>query len=860
MGGREAIVEERGCAEPNVPPRATTDRISGLRSLMLATLRGPLLAGGFSRRRSGRVEIRQMLLRSWRLRICLALMAVSLFCQIPPAMVDYDRQVHPILAARCLSCHSQEKRSGGLSLGAYSDALNGGRSGAAVKPGNSGASLMVRRITGETQPRMPLGGQPLSATETATIRSWIDQGARSNPTAAPAQPKWEAPLALKRPPVPESVWNDWTEPLDRFVSAYLVKQGVAEPPPISDAAFIRRAYLDIWGLLPAPDELRTFVNDPNHQKRERLVDKLLADNQKYAENWISFWNDLLRNDEGVNYYSETASRKSITNWMLAALESNLPYDQVVSKLLNPSSSEDPDGFLIGVNWRGTVSASQTPAMQAAQNTAQIFLGLNLKCNSCHDSFISKWKLKDAYALATYFSADDKLQLYRCDLAQQEFAEAAFLFPELNRIPSSNSLAARRATAASIFTDPRNGRLSRTVVNRFWERLLGRGLVENSDEMDGEPWNAELLDWIALDFVEHGYDLKRLIATIVSSHAYQMPALARKGDQPREYVFHGPEIRRMTAEQFADAIGSITGDWHIYQPKATDVATSLPGAYTREWRVAASSLTRALGRPIRDQVISTRDSQATTLQALELVNGEVLTHWLLRGARRMLGELPPEPVSVLDKAITGRSALASFDIDVSKSTKLWLIVQDTGSYSPEKVEAVWANAELAGPSGAMPLDSLKPLDESGLRAAAGPIELNGSGSHGVRVKTPSRLVYDLTGKGLTRFRGTLGIENREITSDINPQIRFFVFEQEPNMERLTPVAAETPLPAGPALKTVPEAVDRVFWYALGRAPSADERRAAESAVEEPARPGRPSAEGLADLLWAVLMKPEFQMIY
>lgn len=801
-----------------------------------------------------------MLLRSWKLRICLAVAATGLFSQIPPAMVDYDRQVHPILAARCFSCHSQEKRSGGLSLGAYSDALAGGRSGAAVKPGDSTVSLMIRRITGQTQPRMPLGGEQLSAADIAIIRLWIDQGARINPTAAPAQSKWEAPLTLKRPPVPEPVWNGWTEPLDRFVSAYLVKHGVAEPPPVSDAAFIRRAYLDIWGLLPAPDELRTFVNDQKGQKRESLVAKLLADNQKYAENWISFWNDLLRNDEGVNYYSETASRKSITNWLLTALESNLPYDQMVSKLLNPTSSGDPDGFLIGVNWRGVVSASQTPAMQAAQNTAQIFLGLNLKCNSCHDSFISKWKLKDAYALASYFSSDDKLQLYRCDIAQPDFAEPAFLFPALNRVPPSNSLAARRATAASIFLDPRNGRLSRTIVNRFWERLLGRGLVENADEMDGEPWNAELLDWIASDFVDHGYDLKHLIATIVSSRSYQMPALARKGDQPREYVFRGPEIRRITAEQFADAIGSITGDWHVYQPKATDVATSLPGVYTREWRVAATSLTRALGRPIRDQVISARDSQATTLQALELVNGEVLTHWLLRGARRMLGELPPEPVSVLDKAINGRSAQASFDIDISKSAKLWLLVQDTGSYSPEKVEAVWANAELAGPNGATTLDSLKPLDESGLRAAAGPIELNGVRGGGVRMKTPSRLVYDLAGKGFTRFRGTLGIENREITSDINPQIRFFVFEQEPNMERLTPVAAETPLPGGPALKTVPDAVDRVFWHALGRAPSANERRAAENAVEDPARLGRPSAEGLADLLWAVLMKPEFQLIY
>src|SRR5580704_5966317 len=106
-----------------------------------------------------------MLLLSWKLRICLALTAAGLFSQIPPAMVDYDRQVHPILAAKCLLCHSQEKRSGGLSLAVYSDA--------AVKPGDSGASLMVRRITGEMHPRMPLGGQPLSAAEIATL---IDPG------------------------------------------------------------------------------------------------------------------------------------------------------------------------------------------------------------------------------------------------------------------------------------------------------------------------------------------------------------------------------------------------------------------------------------------------------------------------------------------------------------------------------------------------------------------------------------------------------------------------------------------------------------------------------------------------------------
>jgi hypothetical protein len=782
--------------------------------------------------------------------------AVGLLATIAVAqpVVEYERQVHPLLASKCFVCHSQEKRSGGFSLATYADLLEGGRSGAAVKPGNSAASLIIQRTNGTHAPRMPLGAPPLSPQELAMLSAWIDGGARATPTSAPAKAKWEAPLALGSPTVPAVVWSAWQSPLDRFVAESLRKHGVAEPGLVTDAVFARRVYLDVTGLLPTPSELQAFLADKRSDKRGRLVETLLGANRAYAENWISFWNDLLRNDEGVNYYSETASRKSISPWLLSALEANLPYDQFVRQLLNPVAPTDPAGFLIGVNWRGVVNASQTPAMQAAQNTAQIFLGINLKCNSCHDSFISKWKLKDAYALATYFSPEEKLQLYRCDVAQPEYAEPAFLFPELNHAPASNSAADRRAAAAAIFTDPRNGRLPRTVVNRIWHRLFGRGIVENPDEMDGEPWNPELLDWLAADFAGHGFDIKRLIATILNSRAYQLPGVSASSGN---YVFRGPELRRLTAEQFADAIGAITGDWRVYQPPAPPAPagapplTPPPGIYSRDWHLAANPLTRALGRPIRDQVYGTRDNQATTLQALELVNGETLTHWLMRGARKMLGVLPPEPVSVFDKPIAARLPVPpAFDIDISQANRLWLLVQDTGSYSPEKVEAAWAKVELYGPRGATPLSSLTPIDSGGLRPGEGPIELNGFRGDGVRVKTPSRLVYDIAGRGFTRLRGMVGIENREITSDINPRTRFFIFLEEPTMDRLTHAEPETPVPGLGPVKSSDEAIDRVFWYALGRAPSNGEREAAGNVM-------RP--EGLADLLWAVLMKPEFQLI-
>jgi hypothetical protein len=785
----------------------------------------------------------------------------------PPQLVDFAAQVQPILSAYCLECHSQDKRKGGLSLATYEDVLDGGRSGAIVRPGNGAGSLMFHRLSGEIEPQMPLDELPLADAEIAVLRLWIDQGARPHPAAPPAPPPWEAPLALERPAVPDVVWAGWSRPVDRLVAAYLARHGRPEAVLVDDARFARRAYLDIWGLLPSRAELETFVADPSPDKRDRLVASLLDDGERYAGHWMSFWNDLLRNEDGVTYFSEEAGRRSITDWLHGALTRNLPYDEFVTRLINPREPGDPDGFVIGVNWRGETSAAVTPWMQASQNTAQVFLGVNLKCNACHDSFVNRWKLKDAYGLAAYFSPEPRLQLFRCDVARDEYAEPGFLYPELSRVPASDSLADRRAAAAAIFTDPRNGRMPRTIVNRIWQRLLGHGIVPDSDEMDGRPWSPEVLDWLASDFVEHDYDVRHLIATIVSSRAYQMRAVAREAEPPaRDYVFDGPEIRRLTAEQFADAIGTLTGEWRVYFPPMrsaggkrgpTDSDPVSAGVYAREWRAASTDLTRALGRPMRDQVTSVRATDATTLQALELANGDTLTRWLARGARRLLGDLPPGPAGLFTVAVAGRYAAARpFDVDVSAASRLWLVVTDTGSNAPERVQPVWADAVFVTAGGAsVPLTSLAPIGAIGVRREG----LADVSAGTLRVEHPSRLVYDVSGRGFTRFRGTADIENprSEVGSTLNPQVRFFVFAAEPNMERLMPPAPGMPLMPPPVPATARQVVDHLFWGALGRPPTGTERELAEAAL---GGPGRPSPEPVADLLWVLLMKPEFQLIH
>src|SRR5204863_2462419 len=146
----------------------------------------------------------------------------------------------------------------------------------------------------------------------------------------------------------------------------------------------------------------------------------------YADHWLSFWNDMLRNDYSGTGYID-GGRKQITGWLYSALAKNKPYDQFTRELINPAT--EAEGFIKGIKWRGNVNASQVVELQFAQNVAQVFFGINMKCASCHDSFIDNWKLDDAYALAAIV-ADRPLEIHRCDKGTGKTAAARFLWPEL----------------------------------------------------------------------------------------------------------------------------------------------------------------------------------------------------------------------------------------------------------------------------------------------------------------------------------------------------------------------------------------------------------------------------------------------
>jgi mono/diheme cytochrome c family protein len=220
-----------------------------------------------------------------------ALAAAILVARIGWSAVDFGSDVHPILAARCFICHGGDKRSGGLSLSTYSEILRGGKTGKVVNPGSSRDSLLLQRVLAAGVPPMPPVGERLSASEIAVLRAWIDEGARPRQGAVPARANWVPRMALVKPAVPESADPN---PIDRFMRAYFSQQGVEPPELVADAAFARRAYLDVWGLLPT----RAVGGVHRIWQARCAVRDLLANNSNYSEHWITFWNDLLRNEEG----------------------------------------------------------------------------------------------------------------------------------------------------------------------------------------------------------------------------------------------------------------------------------------------------------------------------------------------------------------------------------------------------------------------------------------------------------------------------------------------------------------------------------------------------------------------------------
>jgi len=555
------------------------------------------------------------------------------------AEIDFAHDVLPVLKQHCAKCHTNGTYKASLSMDTREALLEAG----VVEPGDSSASHLIDRVTSEDpEERMPPKGPRLSAAEVDVLRRWIDAGLPWEEGFSFRATDYEAPLKPRRPELPPAE-RGVEHPIDRIVFQYWRERDVAPPARLDDAAFIRRATLDLVGLLPRADEVETFVADGDPEKRQQLVRWLLADRVGYADHWLTFWNDLLRNDYAGTGYID-GGRKQITEWLYKSLLENKPYDQFVRELVAPQA--ESEGFAKGIVWRGQVNASQRPELQFAQNVGQVFLGVNLKCASCHDSFVDNWKLTDAYGLAA-ITSDKPLEIHRCDKPIGEMAQAYFPFPELGEVDASAERGERLQQLSHLMTHPDNGRLTRTVVNRLWHRLMGRGIVHPVDSMGGRPWNEDLLDYLAMHLADSKYDLKQTLELIATSQVYSMQSVPSDETVAAEdHVFAGPTAKRMTAEQFVDALAQITG----VSPETTDndklfieavraVDRAEERTFVRASLVKSTPLMRTLGRPNREQVVTTRPAELTTLEAIELSNGRPLSDLLAAGSKKLLAEHP-----------------------------------------------------------------------------------------------------------------------------------------------------------------------------------------------------------------------------
>ncbi len=436
----------------------------------------------------------------------------------PEQAHDLNIQVKGIFAHNCNKCHGAEKVKGDLRLDIKDMVFRGGESGPLFIAGNPSESEIVRRITlpANHEDVMPSKGKKLSSKEVDIISVWIEKGAPWADDSTQHPSFRIAELTPRNPQLPPAV-QGFENPVDRWVNDYFVQHSIPWKEAVDDRTYLRRVYLDIIGLLPSPQALREFTEDTRPDKREQMVRTLLSRGDDYAIHWLTFWNDALRNDyTGTGYID--GGRSNITGWLYSALKNNKPYNEFVSELISPDNGSA--GFINGIKWRGVVNASQRPEMQAAQNVSQVFLGLNLKCASCHNSFINQWTLEDAYAFANVFS-DSSLEINRCDVPTGKYTDAKLLWSELGDIDQNASRIEKQRELAALITQPANGRIYRTIVNRVWAKLMGRGLVEPVDVMDNEPWSQDLLDWLAYDFSrEDNFDVRELIYRITKSKAYQ----------------------------------------------------------------------------------------------------------------------------------------------------------------------------------------------------------------------------------------------------------------------------------------------------------------------------------------------------
>jgi hypothetical protein len=328
--------------------------------------------------------------------------------------VDYTREVKPVLAARCTSCHGAIRQKAGLRLDTAELIRRGGDSGPAIETGHSDESLLIERVTAaERAERMPpeSEGTPLSPAEVATLRAWIDQGAHAPPEPTPADPRrhWAfqppARPAIPRATNPARARN----PIDAFLDAAHRARGLKPAPPVGKDLWLRRVSLDLIGLPPTRHDIHAFRDDDTPDAEEKVVDRLLG-SPRHGERWARHWMDVWRYSDWYGLGQEPRySHPHLwhwRDWIVGSINADTGYDRMVIEMLagDELAPDDPDtvratGFLAR-NW--DIFNRNVWLASTVEHTSRAFLGLTIQCARCHDHKFDPISQADYYRFRAFF--------------------------------------------------------------------------------------------------------------------------------------------------------------------------------------------------------------------------------------------------------------------------------------------------------------------------------------------------------------------------------------------------------------------------------------------------------------------------
>ena len=370
-----------------------------------------------------------------------------------------------------------------------------------------------------------------------------------------------------------------TKHLDRHINAVLKREGIQPSEMSKDTEFLRRIHLDMTGKIPTPEEVLDFLKDGSPNKRQKKIEHLLQ-SEAYLNYWTELWVTWLIGRRGDN----DERRIGLTSWVRDALRKNMPYNQFVQELIAA------DGELRDNGAGNYIMRYERSPVVLTSHTSRLFLGLPMQCAECHDHKTEAWLQEDFYGIAAFFTGIDSKQngyIQTVNFVGDERRMDNFLITNIpkesiwvDRLKAevsprfldgteySGVSIGKRKALAQWLTDKSNPYFSRAIVNRIWKHFMGRGFVEPLDGFGEKnlPTNPVLLEWLANDFVIHGYDLQHLMRTVLNSETYQRTSETNETNKDDERYYSHAYLKPLSAEQFFYSMLQATGFERFQQIK------------------------------------------------------------------------------------------------------------------------------------------------------------------------------------------------------------------------------------------------------------------------------------------------------